>query len=498
MQKTQFGNIEQTSLARWKLTVVLAPGAPVPLFVQVAQAIVQDIRRGRLRPLDRLPGSRALALDLQVHRNTVLAAYQELAKEGWIQTHPARGTFISEALPQVAPAPFAPVVPARAQLGYPLPPAPPTHWLARAYPPGTLVLAGGVPDVRLVPVAELAREYRRALKNSHGAWLNYGEVGGHPRLRAALAQMLAEARGLVVTADNLIITRGSQMGLYLVARVLLAPGDTVLVEDPGYRPAWGAFQRAGAHLVGVPVDNEGVQMTPELLKKIRPRAIYLTPHHQYPTTVTLSPARRLNLLAAAAEVGCAVIEDDYDHEVHFDGRPILPLASADPGGNVIYIGTLSKVLAPGLRIGFVAGPPALIQSLEALRSVIDVHGDPAAELAVAFLLEDGVVQRHVRKMQKVYRTRRDLLAELLQKKLGERLSFVLPSGGMALWAQVIGLCEARWAQAALARGVAVYPGKNFSLEERPLPYFRLGFASRNPVELNLAVERLAAAVADLS
>lgn len=482
----------------WELSVPLDEASPTPLFVQIARALAEDVRRGRLKAGDALPGSRALAVTLKVHRNTVLAAYQELEAQGWIATVPARGTFVSASLPDVAPRASvgAPRERVPVSLGFELPPVPDAQD-SLAPVRGTLYLASGSPDVRLLPAEVLARAYRRALKLGGRKLLDYGDAQGHPRLREALAQMLSSVRGLAAKADSVLVTRGSQGALDLVARTLLRPGDVVAVEALGYRPAWGAFRLAGARLVPVSVDSEGLCVSElEALARRGPvRAVYLTPHHQYPTTVTLSPARRLALLAWARAHRVALIEDDYDHEFHFDGRPVLPLASADREGSVIYVGTLSKVLAPGLRLGFLVGPAPFLARARAVRAVVDRQGDLAAEYAIAELLEEGEVQRHIRKVRSVYRARRDVLAEALARHLGGALDFTVPAGGMTLWARCGTDVDAgAWAQRALGQGVCLSHGGQYTFDGSPFPAMRLGFAGLREAELQEAVRRMARAL----
>jgi len=483
----------------WTLNLALAGDGGPPVFLQIARAVAEAVRAGRLRPGQRLPGSRRMADDLGVHRNTVLAAYDELAAEGWIDARHGRGTFVSSAIPDERPRRLAGAARRTAtprRTGFSLPPAGPTAEPRRPHPAGALVLAGGVPDLRLVARAPLWRAYRRVLGRGSPELLGYGDPRGHARLRVALAGMLASTRGLAAAADDLVITRGSQMGLHLVARALVAPGDLVAVEALGYRPAWDALRAAGARLLSVPVDAGGIDV--DRLRAIaarrRLRAVYVTPHHQYPTTVPMSPARRLALLALAGERGFAVIEDDYDNEFHYQGRPILPLASADPAGSVIYIGTLSKVLAPALRIGYLLAPPPLAERFTALRSITDGQGDPITEVAVADLIEDGELQRHVRRVRGVYCARRDAIAAALRAELGDALRFEVPPGGMALWAGARrGIDVEEWAVRARAAGVIVSTGREFAMDGRPRPFFRLGFAQRSEPELAEAVRRLASA-----
>lgn len=480
----------------WELTVALESAAALPIFLQIARAVVGDIRSGRLRPGDALPGSRRLARSLGVHRNTVLAAYDELIAEGWLWTRAAGGTFVASEPP--SPALSQPSAPTRIaeRPGYPLPePLPPD--LPPPYPPGTLVLARGAPDVRLVPTTELARAYRRVLLREGPALLAYGDPAGHPRLRAALASMLSAARGIAATAETVMVTRGSQMALDLAARALVAPGDTVAVEALGHPPAWRAFRLAGARLVPIELDREGlrVEALAEALARHPIRAVYLTPHHQFPTAVVMPADRRRALLELARAHRLAIIEDDYDHEFHYDGKPILPLASRDPAGTVLYVGTLSKILAPGLRTGFVAAPPPVIERMASLRVVSDLQGDLLAECALAELFQDGELGRHVRRMRGIYRARRDALVAALRAELGSVLEIDVPSGGMALWARVApGIDLDAWSRRALACGVAFRPGRVYDFRGASRPFIRLGFTFHDEGELAEAARRMARAL----
>lgn len=490
-------------MPRWEQTFVLDPESDQPRFVQIAQSLAAEVRRGRLRPGDALPSSRTLATSLGVHRNTVLAAYAELTAEGWIVSEPARGTFVSQALPDPVPRRFAASATLRrdvpARTGFDLPPAIEPYRMHAGHPAGTIALPGGTPDVGLVPAGLLARAYRRALQRDAGKLLGYCDPAGHPRLRAALASMLSATRGLAAGPEAVLPTRGSQMALFLVAQLLVRPGDVVCVEEPGYRPAWEAFRRAGARLVALPVDGDGlvVDALAEIVARERVRAVYLTPHHQYPSTVTLAPGRRLALLQLARSARIAVIEDDYDHEFHYEGRPVLPLASTDAAGSVIYVGTLSKVLAPGLRLGYVVAPPPLLERLVVLRSTIDVQGDAVVEAAVAELLEDGEVVRHVRRARRAYHARRDALATALREQLGDAVAFTTPPGGMAMWLRVSpDVSIAAWERAAEAHGVHFQPGRRFMFDGRESPHLRVGFAGVDERRLKEAVRRMATALAE--
>jgi GntR family transcriptional regulator/MocR family aminotransferase len=483
----------------WTFPLAIDPRSDTPLFVQIARAIADDIARGRLRKGDPLPGTRTLAQTLGVHRTTVVAAYAELGAQGWTGARPGGATFVATSSPDGRPRRFAP----RATLRAHVPQQPgfaidPPRFALGPNPPmlrGALRLWGGVPDLRLVPVDLLARAYRRAARVHGRTLLGYsGDGRGHPRLREALADMISRARGLAAGADSLMVTRGSQMALDLVARSLVAPGDVVAIEALGYRPAFQVFTRAGARLVPISVDREGLDVGELAARMSRTpvRLLYLTPHHQYPTTVMLSPARRLLLLELAERARMAIVEDDYDQEFHYDGRPVLPLASADSRGVVIYVGTLAKILAPGLRLGFAVAPQPVVARMAAERELIDRQGDAVLECAVAELLEDGDLVRHVRRMRRVYHARRDAMCEAVEKHLAAALSFHRPAGGLALWANVAADIDVdRWQERAAEKGVYFQTGRHFTFDGSPAPNARLGYGMVDEREIALAVRRLA-------
>ncbi len=481
-------------MGRWEVSFAVERRREVPLFQQIANAITTDIRRGRLRPGDALPGTRSLARALGVQRMTVVAAFDELVAEGWIANQRARGAFVSSDLPDMQPRRFAPgELPGgmAARTGFDLLPAPnpelPIH-----VPRGGLLFAPSRPDVRLAPGKILGRAVRRAM-STRPELLSYGNPEGHARLRRAVAEMLVSTRSVAIGPENVCITRGSQMALSLVARSVLRPGDVVAVEQLGYRSAWEAFLQAGARVIGLPLDGDGLQVhaLEHALRTHPIRAVYVTPHHQFPTTVTMSAGRRLKLLELAKANRIAVIEDDYDHEFHYDGQPVLPLASADRFGVVVYVGTFSKVLAPALRIGYVAAPIPLIERIAAHRSHFDTQGDQVLEYVVGELLEEGEIQRHIRRVRREYRLRRDTLVEALRKHLGDRLSFDVPAGGIALWVRADEALDVdEWALSARERGVVVVTGRKYALDGHSQPFLRLGFASLDNRELQEGVRRL--------
>lgn len=461
------------------------------VFVRVASALSDDIRSGVRRVGDRLPSTRALAAQLGVHRNTVVAAYDELVSQGWIESRRQAGTYVCANLLHYGAHPSrGHGMAAHAQF------ATRADDLPEAYQPTAPAarrvrysLSLGMPDTRLVPTAPLARAYRRALLGHPRAGrLDYGPPTGDETLRERLAAMLRAERGVPATADNILVTRGSQMALDLIARLLIdprAPG-AVAVEELGYRPAWRAFGRAGARVVPIRLDEVGLVVSS--LARTSARCVYVTPHHQFPTTVVMSPPRRAALLALARDRRMAVIEDDYDHEFHFDGRPVRPLAADDRGAHVVYVGTLSKTVAPGLRLGFIAAPAPVVAQLAQLRHAVDRQGDHVLEAAVAELIEDGEVARHTRKMRRIYQSRRDAFAAALQRELGHVLTFHLPPGGITLWARVADdVSLDSWRSRAHDRGVALLTAQDFDFRSRQHPFVRLAFGRYNERELVDAV-----------
>jgi GntR family transcriptional regulator/MocR family aminotransferase len=289
--------------------------------------------------------------------------------------------------------------------------------------------------------------------------------------------------------------RGAQNGLYLAGRALLAPGDRVAIEAYAHPSPTALFRLLALDLVPVPVDAEGMDVAAleAVDREYRVRAVYVTPHHQLPTTATLSPPRRRRLLELARRRRWLVLEDDYDHEFQYAGAPVLPLAHDDRHGVVVYFGTLSKVLAPGLRSAFMVAPPPVVERIATYRRFVDVQGDQILERAVCELLEDGEIDRHLRRTVRIYRARRDALCAALRAEL-PMLRFTPPAGGMAVWAEAPGIDVDAWAARALELGVSFQPASLFACGEVPLDRLRIGFAACDEVALVEAVRRMARAL----
>jgi len=476
----------------WDLTLPLDAERDQPLFLQLANGIAEHIRAGRLKPGDALPGTRELAARVGLNRNTVVSGYAELAAEGLVGTRVGGGTFVLDANPAATGVGQLSETPS-----YELAPAPAPLPARRVAPSGALLLSASTPDVRHFPARELARAFRRALSQRGRNLPGYADPCGHVRLRIPLAAMLARSRGIAAAPDNLMITRSIEQAIDLVARTLIAPGDVVAVENFGYAPAWNVLRLAGARLVPIALDRDGLDLDAleSLLQQQRIRAVFLTPHHQYPTGAVMSPRRRARLADLALQHRFAILEDDYDHEFHYAGKPILPLAAGAARANAVYIGSLANLLAPGVGAGFVVAPPAVFERIYRLRAASDARSDAAMEIAIAELFEDGELLRHTRRMRRVYAARRDLLAAALRRQLGSALAFELPDGGTGLWARVDPAIDAlAWETAGEREGVILQNSRAFHFTQRDAGFFRLGFSYLDEAELVEAVRRMARAL----
>jgi GntR family transcriptional regulator/MocR family aminotransferase len=309
--------------------------------------------------------------------------------------------------------------------------------------------------------------------------------------------MLSAERGLAA-ADNLCLTRGSQMAIFIVAQTLINPGDTVVVESLSYPPAREAFRRAGAEIAHVGTDGAGliVDELEKICRRKPVRAVYVTPHHHFPTTVLMKPERRMRLMLLAAQFGFAIVEDDYDHEFHFTHQPMLPLAAFDGSGHVIYIGSFSKLLSPSLRLGYISAPKALIDRIAGEVVMVDRQGDPAMESAIAQFIEAGELHRHTRKMLRLYAERRSRFSECLSSVFGDRIEVSVPDGGLAFWIRFKAVDLNRLLECGHARKVHFQSPRAFSANGSAADALRLGFASLDVRELQTATARLGAALDD--
>lgn len=475
----------------------LDKGSTKPVYAQLTGELTISIKDGILQPLTRLPSSRQLAQFLGVHRKTIIRAYDDLLAQGWLESKPGNGTFVARYLPLIQPKKFNAEFKTAADplqvAGFNFKQA--AHLEREFSKTGTTYhLDDGFPDPRLAPFYDLSRAYRTQLimGNAYNR-LGYEDPQGSAWLREELAVHFGLTRGMKVTKENILITRGTVMGLYLASTGLLSQGDRVVAGTPGWTNASANFIQAGVNLLQISVDEYGINTDEleQLCKKQTVRMVYVTSHHHYPTTVSLRAERRLHLLQLSSKYGFIIFEDDYDYDFHYLNKPLSPLASADEAGMVLYCGSFTKTISPAFRVGYLVGPANVIRHLAKLRRIIDRQGDTMLDNAIAELLQNGIIQRHLRKSVRIYRQRRDVFCNLMQSELNNYVSFHLPEGGMAVWttfAPFINLAEL--ARDARQKDLYFSGGNIGCLPFNQANAIRLGFASSNAEELARCVDIL--------
>jgi len=465
---------------------------PSGLRDRLCTTLRQAINSGALTPGQRLPSSRTLAADLQLSRITVEAAYAQIEAEGYLQRHTGKGTFVSLSL---------------------LPPAAPRKKLSvkanfstlsargrkivdtgGCHDPGSpTAFAAGSPDLRAFPLKVWKQLTNQQLRIQGERLLGYGDAQGYLPLREALAGYLQQSRGVFCRAEHIMITTSSQQALQLLAMLLIDPADPVWVEQPGYPGARNAFTSAGANICPIAVDEQGLNPVSGLPV---PRLIYLTPSHHYPTGVSLSLSRRLSLLDYAKRHGSWIIEDDYDSELHYDGRPLPAMQGLDKHQQVIYLGTFSKLLFPSLRLAYAVLPESLVGPMVTLRTVNDGHSSQLMQAVTAEFMQSGHFTSHLLFSRQLYHSRRDHLLEQIKQKIGW-LTPQVAAGGLQLAAYLPTGQEQHLSALAAQAGVATprlsplfLQTKDFSAAQ-PLDGWLLGFSALASTEITAAVDRLA-------
>lgn len=453
------------------------------LYLRIAGAIRQQIKTGRVLPGENMPSARSLAEQLQTNRHTIMAAYQELIAEGWIESKQRQGYRVVAELPPAFEVSQGPQTYRQGKAnsgGFPWQlNQPDIHVAPTAAADFRINFSGGTPDISLFPFKEFKSYLSQASDRPPLNKLNYGDNAGLPLLIEQLKIYLRRVRS--ITDRDIVVVNGSQEALYILSRLLLKPGAKVAVEALGYRPAWQCFSNAGGQLVGIAQDDQGMDPV-DLQHQINNHEIsliYLTPLHQYPTTVTLPIARRRQIYQIAAAHRIPIIEDDYDHEFHYRCQPLAPMAAEDPAGLVIYLSTFSKIMYPGIRVGFIATDPTLAAAIVRYRTLINHKSNVLIQDAIGRWMADGAFSRYLRKLTRTYEQRRDLMVAELQQwqHRGLAVDFHLPDGGMALWVNIHGRAKAT-AQQAAARGIFIQEESQFHLQSANSQdnYIRLGYA----------------------
>lgn len=467
-----------------------------PLYRQVYSVLRGHILRGELRPGEKLPPTRTLAETLSVSRATVAEAYEQLRAEGYVRGRTGSGTFVADSIPagdRLQSPPDHQMPPALSSWGRrvasmevsdPVDPANAPRFDLRPHSVASDVF----------PWDAWTASVNAALKEDRFNLERYPPSAGLPELRAAIARHLQQFRAVRCTPEQIIVVNGAQQGLNLLAEMLMEPGDIAVVEDPGYPQARLALECRGLTVHRVPVDGEGLVLR-EVERLPQPRLIHVTPSHQDPTGVTMSLSRRLALLDLAVRGDTVVVEDDYDSEFRYEGRPIEALQSLDRHGRTVYIGSFSKSVLPGLRIGFLAVPDSLAPALLRAKAAWDGGAPALDQAALARFLRSGDYERHIRRMRRVYRSRRDALAHALTAVFGSDVAVPNHRGGLNMLVTLVSSAAAGGVIERAARdGVALRPLDDYFRVMPDRLTFLLGFGALVPEDALPAVKGLSAAV----
>lgn len=469
-----------------------------PVYLQIADSIAAALAKKSLSPGAKMPGTRAFSRLFKIHRKTAVAVYEELELLGAVDILPNKGTFLSGHFKLNAKkngteslgfksAPFS--FKKSSLFDNPF-----------EYSDCELAFNDGVPDVRLFNPRVIASYYSANLrKKLNRSKMGYYNSEGSEFFKFHFANYLNATRGLNISPDNLLITRSTEMTVFILAELLLASGDTVVVANPGYFAVNMIFQKSGAKIQTIPADEDGIDVESLALYCQRHivRMVYVTSHNHYPTTVTLSAERRKRLLELSEQYGFLILEDDYDYDFLYENTGFLPLASMPHGGNVIYIGSFGKTLAPGFRTGFAVSSPEFISEMKKYLGIIDKQGDILTEQALGEMIREGEIERHLRKSLKVYRERRDFFDLKLKDLFGDTISYQKPSGGMAFWIafnQNVNLLKI----AENCRKQGLFIPRMLLYQNKDLCAARLGFAHLEETECDKGLEILQQNISQLS
>ncbi|RIV85474.1 PLP-dependent aminotransferase family protein [Aurantiacibacter xanthus] len=471
--------------------------AAMPLHARIQRAIRQLIVDGALGPGKPLPASRALAKSLGVSRDTIESAYSQLHAEGFIERRVGSGSFVAEKTDFTPGRRLA----QRDTLLRNQAPNLSKRGAAMFRNSGVREMlsprpfAHGVPETRSFPLQLWERLERQVLKEKGAQALLHTDPQGAEPLRRAIADYVNLERGARATADRVVVLTSSQQAMALCANMLLDPGEQIFVEDPAYYGARKAFDAAGLGCVPVPVDRQGIVAERIIADPLRAKAVFLTPSHQFPTGASLALDRRLALIEWAARHQAWIIEDDYDSEFHYAGKPTACVQGLDPHDRTIYVGTFTKALFPGLRIGYVVLPPQLVKPLTVARTLLDGHTASIAQLTLARFIEGGHFGAHVRAMRSIYAQRLEVLTALVRRHLADFVEPQVPIGGLQLPCLLTGGLEERTAVDAARRvGVELLGLSALHAAGGGKPGFLMGFAAYTPHEIEQAVSKLATAL----
>ncbi|MBI5931122.1 MAG: PLP-dependent aminotransferase family protein [Chloroflexi bacterium] len=494
--------------AAFMLTVIrLDAVAPAPLYRQIYESVRQAIITRQLEAGIRLPSTRDLAEVLLVSRNTVINAVDQLIAEGYLESRAGSGTFVTSELPEESLTAFAQHTPSPPQ---PLPSRELSEigtrydWLAQRFsmprvmpPANSLAFNVGVPDLRAFPFEQWGQMAARHFRDNSPLAIGTEQgLAGYMPLRQAVAEYLKMARGVRCEAEQVFITAGTQQSLFMAVRLLCNPGDAAWVENPLYSPVRNVLYAEKISLVPIPVDHDGMDVEAAIHQAPHAKLVYVTPSHQFPVGSTLSLARRMRLLHWAEQAGAWILEDDYDSEFRYSGYPLASLQGLDVHNRVIYMGTFSKVLFPGLRLGYVVAPPDLVDAFIGARAIMGYSLPLEPQAITTEFIREGHFTRHIRRMRKLYAERRDVFMEEAAHYLEGFLEFGPSDAGMHVTGWLpSGVDDKEVWEAAAAHGLRIPPASTFYIgNTTPRHGLLLGFSPVTPDEIRAALPSLAQAL----
>ena len=482
-------------------TISLDAASPTPLHQQLFLSLRQAILEGRLKPHTQLPSSRGLATELRISRNTVLTAYDQLTAEGYLTSRVGAGSYVSDQLPEdlLERHGQGPVSTVNKREVYLSKMAQPFQGKPLLEQYRGLPFSPGLPALEEFPFEDWARLLARHWRRPKREFLVDNPIAGAKVLREAIANHLGQTRAVRCHADQVIILSGSQQAIHLVVRAFAEPGDPIWMEEPGYPGIRDAIIAAGATPISVPVDGEGFRLDRAKSLAADARLACISPSHQYPLGQTMSLGRRLELLDWAKTEGRFILEDDYDSEYRYAGRPLSSLQGLDEDNRVLYVGTMSKVMFSGLRIGYMVVPEDLVDIFLALRRNIDSHSPSVPEAALADFITEGYLAGHIRRMRLLYEHRQNCLLALLQDRLGDFLAVAPQESGMHLVAYLPRIISDQRVQAAAReKGMLVRALSSFYFQPTTQNGLILGFAGTSEKEMPQLVDRLRQIILSLS
>jgi GntR family transcriptional regulator/MocR family aminotransferase len=471
----------------------------VPIYRQLYDWFRTAILEGLIRPGQRIPSTRSLAAELRVSRIPVLSAYEQLLTEGYLETFLGAGTCVARTILNNTQRPAARKLRPRSRqtvadahprriskIGMALTRTPAQSWLSSL---GAFRVS--LPALDHFPIGVWSKLVARHSRRPPGGIMAYGDAMGYPALREAIAAYLGAVRSVRCDSSQILVTTGSQQGLQLAAQILLNPEDRVCVEEPGYPGARQAFVAAGAQLIPVPVDQDGINVEEIIRRAHGARAVYVTPSHQYPLGTTMSASRRMLLLKWAARAGAWIIEDDYDSEYRFGSRPIDSLQGLDTDARVVYVGTFSKVMFPALRLGYVVMPKDLKAAFCAAREAADIFSSTLYQAVLAEFISEGHFARHIRRTRMLYADRRATLMQAIELQMGQALEVVGSEAGMHLVAMLPpGISDIAVSREAAQKGVSAMPLSACCMKGPIRGGLVLGYGGTNAQQIQEGLRRL--------